>query len=245
MRTHPELGKVSKRAVGLVCLASVLPLHCAKLAPDVVQSAGGEAGASAGSAGKVAAEGGAGSVGGLASIVPERSVIESNPDALAYFTLERVLERATGGLGADVYRAYALSFMERSADQTSPGPRCDDENASSGGQSNLNGFSLPCPTEAANLYWQLPAWKPLAISNRFDLAPSGGETCGEQHLSFFYDTSFTGQPEFPTRAYLGFAAVIANRARERGLEGCRALVEFLASLSHGEYDAPDQATGFG
>jgi len=236
MRVHPEFGTVSKRAVGLGCLVGGLLVGCAKLAPDGALSAGG-----AGSSGQSsAAAGSAGEPEALIPIRPERSLIESNPDALAYFTLERVLALATGEAGADVFRAYALSFAPRSVEPALPGPRCDDENAASNGLSSLNGFPLPCPAEAANLYWQLSPWKPLAATNRFDLAPVGGENCGEQHLSFFYDPSFSGQPEFPVRAYLGFAAVIANPAPERGLEGCRALVDFWASLGQSEYDAPDR-----
>lgn len=181
--------------------------------------------------------GGAGG-GATAALRPERSVIETNPDALASISFERVLERATGEDSAYVYEAYALSFAERSDDQGFPGPRCDDESPSSDGASSLNGFTVPCPAEAANLYWQLTAWKPLSITNRFDLAPAGGENCGEQHVGFFYDTSGSGQPEFPLQAYLRFAAVIANPAPELGLEGCRPLIDFWASLGRSEYDGP-------
>jgi hypothetical protein len=251
MRIQPELEKVSKRAIGLASLAGALSWQCAKFAPDIAVDASGgmagtagtEVGAGAGASAGIGGVGEAGSAGAaseLSAVRPERSLIESNPDALAYFTLERTLSRATAELGADVYRAYALSFAERSTDPASPGPRCDDENPSSNGLSSMNGFSLPCPAEAADLYWQLTAWKPLAVTNRFDLAPMGGETCGEQHLSFFYDTSFMGQPEFPARAYLSFAAVIENPAPDRGLEGCRPLLEFWASLGRHEYDAPDR-----
>ena len=198
--------------------------------------------AAAGEGGEAAegAEAGEGGATALAPLRPERSVIETNPDALAYLTLERVLERATAEEASFVYQAFALSFAVRTDDQQFPGPRCDEENPSTDGWSTLNGFSVPCPSEAANLYWQLPAWKPLAVTNRFDLAPVGGENCGEQHLSFFYDTSPAGQPEFPLQAYLRFEAVIANPHPERGLEGCRPLIDFWASLGRAEYDAPDR-----
>jgi hypothetical protein len=230
MSPQSRLEKNSKQA-GLVCLASVFLCHCVDFAPDLAPSAGGrDAGGGAGWGG----------TGEFTPLTPERSVIESNPDALAYFNLERVLASATGELGADVYRAYALSFAERSEGASEPGPRCDDEQPSSAGLSTMNGFPLPCPAEAANLYSQLPAWKPLAVTNRFDLAPIGGENCGEQHLSFFFDTIWAGQPEHPGRAYLNFAAVIVNPAPERGLEGCRPLLDFWASLSQSEYDAPDR-----
>jgi hypothetical protein len=211
-------------------------------ANDAVAGSDGEAGA--GSDGEAGAgsdgEAGAGGGGPLAPLRPERSVIETNPDALAYLSLSRVLQRATAEDAPSVYEAFALSFAMRSDGQLPFGPRCDDENPSTDGSATLNGFALPCPSDAANLYWQLTAWKPLSVTNRFDLAPLGGENCGEQHLSFFYDTSYSGQPQFPLQAYLRFEAVIANPHPELGLEGCRPLVDFWASLGRTEYDAPDR-----
>ena len=228
-----------------------------------IETMGGESGADSGAAGASAgagADSGAGGVSGeagtggdidhgeagsdgvsapLAPLRPERSLIETNPEALVYLTMERVLERATAEDSAFVYEAFALSFAERSDDQNFPGPRCDDEQPSSDGLSTLNGFSVACPSEAANLYWQLTAWRPLSVTNRFDLAPAGGENCGEQHLGFYYDTSGSGQPEFPLQGYLRFEAVIANPAPELGLEGCRPLIDFWASLGRSEYDSPD------
>jgi hypothetical protein len=279
MRTHSELGKQRKLALGLIGLASVLSARCVNFAPDIaladsgsagmsgraggpsVDEAGGEAGGSgeagrageaggsgeagrAGEAGVSSEAGRAGEAGGdagaspLAPLRPERSVIETNPDALAYFTLERALERATAEDAASVYQAFVLSFAVRD-DPSSSEPRCDDETASMDGFSTLNGFAVPCPAEASNLFYQLPAWKPLSATNRFDLAPVGGENCGEQHLSFFYDHSHSGQPDFPLQAYLRLEAVIANPHPERGLEGCRPLIDFWASLGRTEYDAPD------
>ncbi len=76
------------------------------------------------------------------------------------------------------------------------------------------------------------------MTNRFDLAPSGGENCGEQHLSFYFDSFGSGLPEYPVHAALRFAAVIQNPSPELGLEGCRPLVDFWASLSRGEFDDP-------
>jgi len=210
------------------------------------QAAGGEGGVApsgdSGSSGRAGAgeleAAGVDGSGELTAIRPERSVIETNPDALVHFNLQRVLESVTGDTGSDVYRAYVLSFTERT--EAYPGPRCDDEQPSSDGFSSLNGFPLPCPADAANLDGQLLAWKPLALTNRFDLAPVGGENCGEQHLSFFFNIGLTDQPNVPVRAFLRFAAVVENPAPERGLEGCRPLLDFWASLSRSEYDAPER-----
>jgi hypothetical protein len=186
----------------------------------------------------------------------ERSVIETNPDVLEYLTLERVLSSVAsdGQSAADLYRALVTSFRPRADGETDGSPRCDDESPvysvpltdaeKYGGApsqfSTLNGFPVPCPSEAAALEYQLGAWKPLSVVNRFDLAPAQGENCGEQHLNFYYDTSFSGQPASPSRAYLRFAAVISNPAPELGLEGCRPIVDFWASLSRADYDVPEK-----
>lgn len=201
-------------------------------APGVEAGAGGTTSGSAGNA----SSGSGGAL--LGALAPQRSVIETNPDVLTSFTLQRVLQLATGEDSLTVFRAFVQSFDVRGDDQSFTSPRCDDESPSVDGYSTLNGFAVPCPAEAASLYWQLPSWKPLAITNRFDLAPAGGENCGEQHLSFFYDTSAAGQPAFPLQAYLRFEAVIANPAPDLGLEGCRPLIDFWASLGRAEYDTP-------
>jgi hypothetical protein len=195
---------------------------------------------SAGEAGTAADAGSAGAAPEFMPIKPERSVIETNPDALTYFTLERVLGRATSEPGDDVFRALVRSFGESEPGGGLPGPHCDDESPSVNGLSSLNGFMLPCPAEAVSFYGiPLWTWRPLAVTNRFDLAPLGGENCGEQHLSFFYDSSFVAQSQI-TGAYLNFVAVIANPRPELGLEGCRPLLDFWASLGQSEYDTPDR-----
>ncbi|HET9959506.1 MAG TPA: hypothetical protein VFQ61_33675 [Polyangiaceae bacterium] len=175
------------------------------------------------------------------TLLAERSLLESNPDTLKYITLERVLGRVIELPNVEAtYAAMIQSFTPR-PDETSPGPYCNDEPPFNieHGNATLNGFATPCPAEAGNLEYQLETWRPLAVVNRFDLAPADGANCGEQHLNFYYDTTFVGQPASPVRAYLRFSAVIANPSPERGLEACRPVVDFWASLSGPAYDAPE------
>ncbi|RYZ02013.1 MAG: hypothetical protein EOO73_33365 [Myxococcales bacterium] len=166
---------------------------------------------------------------------PERSLLISDPAVLEGLTLERVLWSLAGVNGHEMYLAFARSFVPRALAEEAAGPRCDDEAAVEAGASSLNGFPIPCPAEAEALLHsnENKVWKPLSVTNRFDLAPEGGENCGEQHLSFYL--SRVGAL---VTASLRFSAVIANPSPELGLEGCRPLVDFWASLSRAEYDRP-------
>jgi hypothetical protein len=167
-------------------------------------------------------------------------VLVSDPAVLVKLTFDRVLYRLAGAEGHAMYQAFARSFMLRDPSDATPGPRCDDEGPAASGAAPLNGFPVPCPAEAANFAAsnESKVWKPLSVTNRFDLAPRGGENCGEQHLSFVFDRSGSGLPEFPVHAALRFSAVIDNPAPDRGLEGCRPLVDFWASQSRAELDDP-------
>ncbi len=167
-------------------------------------------------------------------------MLVSDAAVMENITLERVLWRLANADGQAVYQAFARSFATRAEAPEGPGPRCDDDAEALDGASTLNGFPIPCPAEAQSLLQvtETKAWKPLSVTNRFDLAPSGGETCGEQHLSFFLDRSGEHLPALPLRAFLRFSAVIANPAPDQGLEGCRPLVDFWASLSRTDYDNP-------
>jgi hypothetical protein len=164
---------------------------------------------------------------------------------IAKLTFDRVLFRLAGAEAHSMYLAFARTFVLRDAADTTNGPRCDDEGPAVDGFATLNGFPVPCPSEAANFMAanESKVWKPLAVTNRFDLAPVGGENCGEQHLSFYFDHFGSGLPDYPVHAALRFSAVIENPAPELGLEGCRPLVDFWASLSREEYDDPSARAG--
>lgn len=212
------------------------------------EASGGASGGASGEASGEASGGASGGAWGGASgeaepepliLRAERSVLVTDAAILQGLTLERVLFRIAGGGAQDLYRAFALSFVPRAAAVSEPGPRCDDEAPAQNGFSELNGFPVPCPAEARELVWmnENKVWKPLSVTNRFDLAPSDGENCGEQHVSFFLDRG-GGLPEFPVQAALRFAAVVDNPSPALGLEGCRPIVDFWAKLSGSDYDSP-------
>lgn len=228
---------------GLLCLMalSTLLLRCGKLAaddpappPEASAGIGGEPAENQGGTGS--SQGGAGASGDEPLVLrSERSVLITDPAVLQGLTFERTLFSIAGDDGHELHLAFARSFVPRAAAEDGPGPRCDDEREAVDGTSQLNGFPIPCPAEAASLLQanENRVWKPLSVTNRFDLAPEGGENCGEQHLGFFLSNvgALVG-------ASLRFSALITNPSPELGLEGCRPLVDFWASLSRADYDVP-------
>ncbi len=81
---------------------------------------------------------------------PERSVLVSDPAVIATLTFDRVLFRLAGADAHSMYLAFAQSFAPRDAAGPAPGPRCDDEGPAVDGVATLNGFPIPCPSEAWN-----------------------------------------------------------------------------------------------
>lgn len=73
----------------------------------------------------------------------------------------------------------------------------------------------------------LSAMLPLAISNRFDLAPANGANCGEYRIAFGGNHPFGNG--FAT--FLIFEAKYPNPNPAQGLNGCRPVADFWANLS--------------
>jgi hypothetical protein len=72
------------------------------------------------------------------------------------------------------------------------------------------------------------AMRPLAVFNRFDLAPADFVHCGEHRIVYGMKES----PNFPLdRFLLIFEASVPNPDPEAGEEGCRPITEFWAGLS--------------
>jgi hypothetical protein len=68
--------------------------------------------------------------------------------------------------------------------------------------------------------------KPLALFNRFDLAPDNWAHCGEHRIVYAHEPDSEGD-----RFLLIFEAVVPNPNPSAGKEGCRAIAEFWAGLS--------------
>ena len=165
-----------------------------------------------------------------ATVLPQRSLLERNPSGLSQLSLAATLDAIAGNSptqgGPVWYDNLVKTFLPADG---SGQEGCDSEMTDLGDgvpRTTLNGFFIPCVGAGSGLEGKLAGWKPLAAVNRFDLAPEGGEHCGEQRLSFFLR-----QDSFPARSFMIFEAVIPNPAPERGLEGCRPIVDFWAKLS--------------
>jgi hypothetical protein len=164
-----------------------------------------------------------------ATVVPQRSLFERNEAALTGFTVAQTLTRIAqnGNLGITGTVWHDNLFKTMARQETfpgEPGPFCN-----SGGvfPQTINGFIVGCAGIASPLVGQLAKWKPLAVSNRFDLAPTGGENCGEARASFFMPP---GSVTAPARAFMIFEAVVPNPQPQLGLDGCRPLQNFWQSL---------------
>ena len=165
-----------------------------------------------------------------ASIVPQRSLFERNATALTGFTVPQALNAiATNGnvAGGVAWHDAIFEAMSRQSQfPGAPGPFCDSGGA---GVSLVNGFGVGCPSNGAPAFGQAAFWEGLAVANRFDLAPTGGESCGEARASFYLPPDRPAT--LPARAFLIIEATVTNPHPELGLEGCRALSAFWAGLS--------------
>ncbi|MGN6109985.1 MAG: hypothetical protein ACTHU0_33075 [Kofleriaceae bacterium] len=99
-----------------------------------------------------------------------------------------------------------------------------------------NGFGLACPrveevTELASLdpfaRGALTTFEPIALFNRFDLAPSNGSHCGEYRIVFAKFPNDGGD-----RALFIFEAALPNPAPSRGIAACLPVAQYWQDLTH-------------
>lgn len=162
------------------------------------------------------------------TVVPQRSLFERNPAALTRFGVAEVFARiAQNGnvAGGTVWHdaLFKTTARKDSFPATDPGPFCD----SAGFPGRVNDFIVGCAGITSPLVGQIDQWVGLAVANRFDLAPEGGEHCGEARASFFIPP---GRVARPTRSFMIFESVVPNPRPDLGLDGCRPLQNFWASL---------------
>lgn len=162
------------------------------------------------------------------SVLPQRSLFERNGAALTGFSVAETLVRiaTNGGVeGGVAWHDAMFKTVSRAASfPGEPGPFCD----GAGFPARINDFIVGCASNAAPLVGQVDQWEGLSVANRFDLAPEGGENCGEARVSFYVPP---GRISAPERAFMIFEAVVPNPHPELGLDGCRPLQAFWASLS--------------
>jgi hypothetical protein len=171
-----------------------------------------------------------------------KSLFVTDPVVLARFPLERVMDQitasasTTGQTGLDLYQQL-FDTLNDSAHAVTSGPHCDD--VLTGSLPSINGFPIECPRQEGTLASRNPflagdpdSFIPVAVVNRFDLAPSDGTNCGEYRIVY---GKLSGQTTLKNRALVIFEAKLPNPIPDAGVQGCLPVVEFWASLTN----APD------
>ena len=152
------------------------------------------------------------------------------------FSFKTVMDQITATSGTNV---TSLQLFQQwwSTENQGPGStaRCDDE--LTGGVASFNGFPWACPRAEgaqASLNPFTPAtnnpngYVPIALTNRFDLAPTDGANCGEYRIIYARNSGITSTTN---RNLVIFEAVLPNPDPSSGLEACRPVAQFWADLS--------------
>lgn len=164
-----------------------------------------------------------------ASPVPldvRRSFAVTDAAITTRFSLAAVLGQLapTGQSAADLFRQLWDTQNPAPGLAGVTGPHCSDA------EGTLNGFPQPCragegaqasPTSPVTL----ASYAAVGLFNRFDLAPASGANCGEHRIVFAKTDASAG------RAFVIFEATLPNPRLDKGLEGCRPVVDFWAGLS--------------
>lgn len=170
------------------------------------------------------------------------------------FSLQRVLgkiastSRTTHGITPlTLYRRLWDTNNDKAHAYFPDGQHCDDEKDAYGNPV-LGGSPLECPRQEgvlANTQAHHPfcshagcdPYSPIAIVNRFDLAPENGQTCGQYRIVYGKGTAgqtpvdMAGNPDPFNRNLMIFEAVLPNPHPAQGLAGCGPVVAYWAALS--------------
>jgi hypothetical protein len=176
------------------------------------------------------------------AIDPARSLLVTDPAVLARFPLQTVLhtllvESGTSGqTPLELYRRWWDSQNTKAGAAFPDAIHCDDTKNASGAPS-INGFPIQCPRNEGALATSDPFndsagnphfMKPIAVVNRFDLAPLDGSHCGEHRIIYAKQSGATNPTD---RNLIIFEAALPNPKPACGLAGCRPVAEFWANLS--------------
>ena len=178
-------------------------------------------------------------------VVPEQSLVVTDPAVLAKFTFERVLTQIVNRASIPGLTPLALyqQWWDTQNDQVhavGSGPHCDD--AQTNGHASINGFPIDCARQEGALARTNPfgaddnGYHPVALFNRFDLAPLDGSNCGEYRVVFAKNS---GSSNFTNRNFIIFEAVLPNPSPPTtpsadpnvNLASCRPVAAFWQSLS--------------
>lgn len=167
------------------------------------------------------------------TVVPNRSLIltpAQDATALARFSLKRVLQqiitRTPGVAAVTPTQLFQQMFdnLNDAGHAKTTGPHCT---------GTINGFGSECPRTEGILAADDPFAKgaadtftPVALVNRFDLAPTSGADCGEYRI--IYAKNSTSALD---RLFIIFEGRLPNPTPASGLAGCLPVAQLWAGLS--------------
>lgn len=162
------------------------------------------------------------------SIDARKSLFVTDTAILASFPLSRVMNQLAtqGGGGQSGLTLFRKWWDTQNATGTVGPIHC---------VSTLDSFPYQCPREEGQQAFEDPfagpteqQYKPVALVNRFDLAPSSGKDCGEYRIIYMRRS---GEVSPGPRGSIIFEAVLPNPNPATGLAGCRPVQEMWAQLS--------------
>jgi hypothetical protein len=162
------------------------------------------------------------------------ALLERDPTALTGLSLERVLAQLLATAGASLTPEELLRRAFDTLNTTGTGvfadnAHCDDP----ANEAFRNASAVHCPrsegalaTSTTLLTSDAPdSFVPVAVVNRFDLAPRDFRTCGEFRIVF---AKQSGRTDPENRLLMIFEGVLSNP--NPGIAGCRSVAEFWADL---------------
>ncbi|WP_437967473.1 hypothetical protein WMF04_49355 [Sorangium sp. So ce260] len=166
---------------------------------------------------------------------------ETDPNVLLEFPLSFVLQRLIDSVGSDqapleLYQRWwdTQNDAQNAVFQDADAIHCDDV-TDSNGVAQLNGFPYTCPRAEGALASSDPFnpagddfMEPVALVNRFDLAPEDGSHCGEYRIIY---AKKSGETNIFDRNFIIFEGQLPNPNPECGVAACLPVAEFWANLS--------------
>lgn len=161
-----------------------------------------------------------------------RSLAVVDPTALAKFGFSRTMTRirSTANVASTdallgIYQRWMKTFGSSAAAGDCNDPSIDP-----------SGYGLVCPRpdelllSTVNPFATTAAvtFRPVAIINRFDLAPANGAHCGEYRIVYAMNST---NGSIGGRAFFIFEAALPNPTPSQGLEACLPVAQFWQALS--------------
>lgn len=165
------------------------------------------------------------------------ALVVTDPVVLARFDIRKVLDQLVAMSGSTLnadqtWEQWWSTQRVRAGGDPPHRPYCDDAG------STINGWPIECPrTESLLEFEIMETHTPVALFNRFDLAPMSGANCGEYRIVYALNGAAVpaAPPVDPTvaggRNFLIFEGVLPNPDPACGLAACLPVAEFWQSLS--------------